>query len=886
MVAEPTITKKTLLGVCCSVTQPAIRRCLMAAVMFCVISLLVFSYYISNSELHRLNPDPPQPSFQCYSQSSDLLNNFHGSSQLNVHASSARLRLDPKVLVIIESQYSLLGKQISEILEASRTRFKIEIAGKNLPVLTRQDKGKFAVVVFEDYEKYLFMNKWNRELLDKYCLEYGVGVIGFLRPKEKPLVHTEIHNDFDLAISTNLKLYDYHLNPNSSVLRLTRPEETFYGDLPTSDWTVFHSAHSTYKPIAWARAHNLTGKPASENQLMPTLVEDQGQIDGIQRVLFGGGFKFWLHKLLFLDSISFLSHGKLSLPLDRFILIDIDDIFVGQKGVRMKPSDVQALLEAQERLSHSIQGFRFNLGFSGKFFHHGSGEENKGDDMLLKYVDSFWWFPHMWGHMKPHLFYNHSLLDQRMLRNYQFAKQHGIPVNSGYSVAPHHSGVYPVHEQLYEAWKKVWNVRVTSTEEYPHLHPARFRRGFVHRNIMVLPRQTCGLYTHTIFLNKYPGGPARLKNSIYGGDLFSLFVYNPINVFMTHLSNYGNDRLAPYTFESVVKFVKCWTNLRLFTVPPLKLAEKYFELYPEETDPVWINPCIDKRHKSIWSKTKTCDQLPKFLVIGPQKTGTTALYTFLTMHPAIVSNYPSPETYEEVQFFNGKNYYKGLDWYMNFFPVLKNSSSLFLFEKSATYFDGELVPMRVNSLLPYAKLVTILISPIKRAYSWYQHMRAHKDPIALRYTFYDIVTANETFPKSVRELRNRCLNPGHYAQHLERWLSYFHPRQLLIIDGEELKDDPASVMSRFQRFLRIKPFFSYRNRLKYNPSKGFFCPVTEENSVKCLGHNKGRNYPPMDYRAEKFLSTFYLPHNVALSKLLNKLRQPIPEWLERDLSRG
>jgi heparan sulfate N-deacetylase/N-sulfotransferase NDST2 len=64
----------------------------------------------------------------------------------------------------------------------------------------------------------------------------------------------------------------------------------------------------------------------------------------------------------------------------------------------------------------------------------------------------------------------------------------------------------------------------------------------------------------------------------------------------------------------------------------------------------------------IWSQNKTCDQLPRFLVLGPQKTGTTALYTFLSMHPAIVSNYPSPETFEEIQFFNGKNYYKGIAW--------------------------------------------------------------------------------------------------------------------------------------------------------------------------------------------------------------------------------
>ena len=56
---------------------------------------------------------------------------------------------------------------------------------------------------------------------------------------------------------------------------------------------------------------------------------------------------------------------------------------------------------------------------------------------------------------------------------------------------------------------------------------------------------------------------------------------------MTHLSNYGSDRLALYTFTNVIKFVQCWTNLRLMTLPPLELAQKYFELFPNERDPVW-----------------------------------------------------------------------------------------------------------------------------------------------------------------------------------------------------------------------------------------------------------------------------------------------------------
>lgn len=44
--------------------------------------------------------------------------------------------------------------------------------------------------------------------------------------------------------------------------------------------------------------------------------------------------------------------------------------------------------------------------------------------------------------------------------------------------------------------------------------------------------------------------------------------------------------------------------------------------------------------------------------------------------------------------------------YMKFFPVPANSSAKFLFEKSATYFEGDMVPRRVRALLPAAKLVS------------------------------------------------------------------------------------------------------------------------------------------------------------------------------------
>lgn len=58
--------------------------------------------------------------------------------------------------------------------------------------------------------------------------------------------------------------------------------------------------------------------------------------------------------------------------------------------------------------------------------------------------------------------------------------------------------------------------------------------------------------------------------------------------------------------------------------------------------------------------------------------------------------------------------------YMEFFPIPSNTTSDFYFEKSANYFDSEVAPRRAAALLPKAKVLTILINPADRAYSWYQ----------------------------------------------------------------------------------------------------------------------------------------------------------------------
>ena len=122
---------------------------------------------------------------------------------------------------------------------------------------------------------------------------------------------------------------------------------------------------------------------------------------------------------------------------------------------------------------------------------------------------------------------------------------------------------------------------------------------------------------------------------------------------------------------------------------------------------------------------------------------------------------------------------------------------------------------------------------------------------------FQVITASEAEPKALRDLRNRCLNPGKYAQHLERWLACYPPQQLYIIDGEQLKTNPVTVMNDLQRFLKLPPF-DYSRHLRFDNKKGFYCQVVSDNRNKCLGKSKGRQYPPMDDRSAKMLQKYVL----------------------------
>lgn len=72
----------------------------------------------------------------------------------------------------------------------------------------------------------------------------------------------------------------------------------------------------------------------------------------------------------------------------------------------------------------------------------------------------------------------------------------------------------------------------------------------------------------------------------------------------------------------------------------------------------------------------------------------------------------------------------------------------------------------------------------------FQHQRAHNDPVALNYTFYQVISAKSQAPQELRNLQSRCLFPGWYSTHLERWLTYYPSGQV----GEGLVEPLAGLV--------------------------------------------------------------------------------------------
>ena len=205
---------------------------------------------------------------------------------------------------------------------------------------------------------------------------------------------------------------------------------------------------------------------------------------------------------------------------------------------------------------------------------------------------------------------------------------------------------------------------------------------------------------------------------------------------------------------------------------------------------------------------------------------------------------------------------------------------------------------RVYQTIPDAIIVVIITDPGKRAYSWYQHQKAHGDKVASEYSFYDVISSDS---KVTASLRSECLDRGRYRHFIDIWESRGDGK-IVIVDGEEFKRNPGMVLNSFvQQVDEIKnPMknpkkhgdlvvenFDFTNVLKFEDGKSMFC-ISKDFSRKhglkkrCLGSGKGRKYPPLDDRETEYLQKFYAEKedNLKLKIYLDEHGVEIPEWLK------
>ena len=242
--------------------------------------------------------------------------------------------------------------------------------------------------------------------------------------------------------------------------------------------------------------------------------------------------------------------------------------------------------------------------------------------------------------------------------------------------------------------------------------------------------------------------------------------------------------------------------------------------------------------------------LPEVVILGAQKSGTSAFHTLLSQHPQIINKT------EEIHFFD-LNFQEGVDWYKQQFPQEDLQKNIRV-DKTAYYLFHPLVPQRMHELLPNAKLIVLLRNPIDRAYSHYwMNVRYGGEPLSFAEAVRaepsrlcgeeeKIVKTGLPFPQSPYR-HFSYLSRGIYVEQLIRWFNYYPPEQILIISFDDFAKDPDKIMQETLKFLGLSEYHS------------FDFQVGERYA-----------YPTMEPEIRKELSDYFRSYNKQLESLLNR----------------
>ncbi len=191
--------------------------------------------------------------------------------------------------------------------------------------------------------------------------------------------------------------------------------------------------------------------------------------------------------------------------------------------------------------------------------------------------------------------------------------------------------------------------------------------------------------------------------------------------------------------------------------------------------------------------------LPKFLIIGAQKSGTTSLHNILKQHSKV---YLPPE--KEIHFFcDDKKYVKGLSYYSSFF--IDAGDEQLIGEITPRYIWKPYVAERIfKDLGNKIKLIAILRNPADRVYSHYK--MDIKNGVAKK-SISNIVNNQLKQIQNTNKFHTGLghVSRGFYAKQIKRYLEFFPLEQMhfILFEDDFLKNREKTINDIFD-FLNIE----------------------------------------------------------------------------------
>lgn len=185
-------------------------------------------------------------------------------------------------------------------------------------------------------------------------------------------------------------------------------------------------------------------------------------------------------------------------------------------------------------------------------------------------------------------------------------------------------------------------------------------------------------------------------------------------------------------------------------------------------------------------------------MIGAQKSGTSALDTFLRSHPQL--GFASSK---ELHFFDADRLFDRQPNYAAYHAHFEPDGGAALYgETTPNYLYWPPCAARIHAYNPGMRLIALLRNPVERAHShWAMDRQRGYDrlpfPLAIRAELLGRRTVRRSYRKYAYIAR------GLYAPQLERFLALFPREQLLVLRNSDLRERHQDTLDRVTDFLGV-----------------------------------------------------------------------------------